>query len=245
MVLPPAPPAAKLVLPGDDTRVKEGGGVTVSEMATLLVMLPDVPVTVTVAVVAAAALVAFRVRVLVAAVELGLNVPVTPDGRPLTARLTDPLNPLSATVMVLAPLPPGLTLRLEGDADSVKLGGAVMVSATVVLTTVVPEAPVTVTVAAPRVVLAAAVNVSVLVCALDRALKDAVTPVGRPEAARVTVPLKPSCGAAVMVLAPVAPAATVTLDGAAESVKVEAPGMVRVTVVVWLRLPEVPVMVTG
>lgn len=242
-VAPPAPPAAKLVLPGDVTRVKEGGGVTVSEIVTLLVMLPDVPVTVTVAVVAAAALVALSVRVLVVAVEPGLKVPVTPDGRPLTARLTDPLNPLSATVMVLAPLPPGLTLRLEGAAESVKPGGVVIVSVTVVLTTVAPEVPETVTVAFPMAAFAAAVNVSALLWLLERALKDAVTPVGSPDAARVTVPLKPVCGVIVMVLVPVAPSATLTLAGDADSVKVGAPGIVRVTVVVALRLPEVPVTV--
>jgi len=35
--------------------------------------------------------------------------------------------------------------------------------------------------------------------------KVAVTPVGKPDAARVTVPLKPFSGAMVMVLMPVAP----------------------------------------
>jgi hypothetical protein len=104
--------------------------------------------------------------------------------------------------------------------------------------------PETVAVAFPVAAFAAAVSVSVLVCALDKALKDAVTPVGRPDAARVTVPVKPFCGVIAMVLAPVAPSATLRLAGEAESVKVGVPGIVSVTVVEWLRLPDVPVMVT-
>jgi hypothetical protein len=48
-----------------------------------------------------------------------------------------------------------------------------------------------VTVAAPRVAEALAVRVNVLVVVVLDGLKDAVTPVGRPEAARLTVPVKP------------------------------------------------------
>jgi hypothetical protein len=36
-------------------------------------------------------------------------------------------------------------------------------------------------------------------------LKEAVTPVGKPEALKATVPLKPFCGVTVMVLVPLVP----------------------------------------
>lgn len=71
-----------------------------------------------------------------------------------------------------------------------------------------------------------------------------VTPVGKPVAARVTLPVNPPVSVTVTVLVPVAPAATTTVAGEAESVK---PGAVtvRLMVVVALSVPEVPVMVTA
>ena len=68
-----------------------------------------------------------------------------------------------------------------------------------------PEVPVMVTVAASNVAEALAVRVSVPGLVVVAVLNDAVTPVGKPDAARATVPLKPFSGAMVMVLAPVAP----------------------------------------
>ena len=63
-----------------------------------------------------------------------------------------------------------------------------------------------------------AVKVNVLVVAVLLGLNDAVTPIGRPDADKLTLPLKPFCGVTVMVLAPLAPCAIVKLLGAAESV---------------------------
>lgn len=70
-----------------------------------------------------------------------------------------------------------------------------------------PDVPVIVIVDVPGEVELAALRVSVLVLAVVAlvGLKDAVTPVGRPDAARVTVPVNPFCGAIVMVLVPLAP----------------------------------------
>ena len=45
-----------------------------------------------------------------------------------------------------------------------------------------------------------AVNVSVLVLVAGFGLNDAVTPVGRPDAARVTAPVNPLIGFTMMVL---------------------------------------------
>jgi len=39
----------------------------------------------------------------------------------------------------------------------------------------------------------------------DSKLNDAVTPVGRPDATRVTLPVKPFCGVTVMVAEPLDP----------------------------------------
>jgi hypothetical protein len=64
-----------------------------------------------------------------------------------------------------------------------------------VVWTSVPEVPVIVTVASPRV--AALVAVSVITLELVEVgfgAKDAVTPLGRPDAAKLTAPVNPYCG---------------------------------------------------
>jgi len=78
---------------------------------------------------------------------------------------------------------------------------------------------VTVTVNVPVVAVLLAVNVNVLVVVVLLGLNDAVTPLGRPDADKLTLPLKPFCGVTVMVLAPLVPCATVKLLGEAERVK--------------------------
>ena len=81
---------------------------------------------VTPAVMLAAAVVADSVSVLVPALLIGLNVPVTPLGKPggekLTVLALKP--PVGVIVIVLVPLEPGKTVRLLGDAERVKLGTA-------------------------------------------------------------------------------------------------------------------------
>jgi len=79
-----------------------------------------------------------------------------------------------------------------------------------------PEVPVTVTVTVPVVAVLLAVKVSVLLLAVLVGLNDAVTPLGRPDADKLTLPLKPFCGVTVMVLVPVVPCAIVKLFGDAE-----------------------------
>ena len=68
-----------------------------------------------------------------------------------------------------------------------------------------PDEPVTVTVAVPVVAVPLAVSVKVLVFVVLGGLNDAVTPLGKPEADRLTLPLKPFCGVTAMVLVPEAP----------------------------------------
>ena len=88
----------------------------------------------------------------------------------------------------------------------------------VVLCDKLPEIPVTVMVTVPTIAVLLAVSVNVLVLAVLLGLNDAVTPLGRPDADKLTLPLKPFCGVTVMVLAPFVPWTTLRLLGDVESV---------------------------
>src|SRR5713226_6412213 len=79
-----------------------------------------------------------------------------------------------------------------------------------------PEVPVTVTVAVPVVAVLLAVSVNVLVVVAGLGLNDAVTPVGRADADKLTLPLNPLWGVTVIVLVPLAPCTTLRLLGDAE-----------------------------
>ena len=88
-----------------------------------------------------------------------------------------------------------------------------IVSATVVVCVRLPEIPVIVTVATPTVAVLAAVNVNLLDVVALAGLNDAVSPAGKPLAARLTELLKPLIGVIVIVVLPLAPATTLTLLG--------------------------------
>jgi hypothetical protein len=98
-------------------------------MVVLWTSEPEVPVTVTEKVPVAAAAEAVKVRVELAlppeggVTDAGENEAVTPPGRPDALRPTAELNPLRLeTVMVLAPVPPWVTLTDEGEAETAKSG---------------------------------------------------------------------------------------------------------------------------
>ena len=78
--------------------------------------------------------------------------------------------------------------------------------------------PVMVTVTVPVAAVLLAVSVKVLVLAVLLGLNDAVTPPGRPDADKLTLPLKPPCGLTVIVLVPLVPCTIVKLLGDAERV---------------------------
>jgi hypothetical protein len=192
------------------------------------VVEPEVPVIVTVAVptVADADAVSVRVEVALpfAAGVTGLveNVAVTPLGRPLALSVVAELNPpVLVMAIVLAPLLPCVTVSEEGDAAMVKFGddAAFTVSETVVVAVKVPDVPVMVTVAFPVVAVLLAVRVSVLLEVVGFVLKAAVTPLGKPDAARVTLPENPPRSVTVMVLVPLPPRVTATLLGDEARVK--------------------------
>jgi hypothetical protein len=76
-----------------------------------------------------------------------------------------------------------------------------------------------VTVAVPVVAVALAVSVNTLVPVVGFVPNAAVTPLGRPDAASVTLPVNPFTSFTVMVLVPLLPCVIVRLVGESESVK--------------------------
>lgn len=143
----------------------------------------------------------------------------------LQVRVTVPLNPFVPATLMVPVFPvvaPGVTVMDVVPPDpGAKLGAAVTLRLTLVFALSEPEVPVIVTVTALEVVAADALALRVNTCvpAVDPFAKLAETPLGRPVAASVTVPLNPPESATVMVLVPVLPWATDRLVGAAESVK--------------------------
>lgn len=87
------------------------------------VSVPLVPVMVTAVVPTVAVLLAVKVTTLVPVVGLVPYVAVTPLGRAELDSVTAPVNPPEGvTVIVLLPLVPCLTVKLEGEAESEKFG---------------------------------------------------------------------------------------------------------------------------
>jgi hypothetical protein len=89
----------------------------------------------------------------------------------------------------------------------------------VVVCVKLPDMPVMVTVTVPVAAVPLAVRVSVLVELVGFGEKPAVTPLGNPDAERVTLPLKPFSGITVIVLVVLLPCVTDTLFGEADSEK--------------------------
>jgi hypothetical protein len=203
---------------------------TVSETVALCVVEPEVPVIVTVAAPTVAEEEAVSVSVEVAVPFAGgvtglvENVAVTPLGKPLALSVVAESNPPAlVTVIVLVPLLPCVTVTDEGDALTLKLGEVeeFTVSETVVVAVRLPDVPVIVTVAVPVVAVLLAVRVKVLVEVVGFVPNVAVTPLGKPDAASVTLPEKLPTSVTVIVLVPLAPWVTVRLLGEAESVNEE------------------------
>jgi hypothetical protein len=81
-------------------------------------------VTVTVLVPVTAVAVAVKVSVLDVVADAGENVAVTPEGKALVLKLTEPVKPpVGAILMVLVPDPPCVTATVAGVAEIEKSGG--------------------------------------------------------------------------------------------------------------------------
>ena len=76
----------------------------------------------------------------------------------------------------------------------------------------------TVTVNVPVAAVLLAASVSVLVAVVGFGLNVAVTPLGRGDVDKLTLPLNPFCGDTVIVLVPLLPCTIVPLLGEADSV---------------------------
>lgn len=167
------------------------------------VAVPEVPVTVMVEVPAATVLAAVSVRTLDAVAGLVDQEAVTPVGRPVAASVTEPVKvPLSVMLMVAGPLEPAAMESVGTDGVSTKLldpEAAVTVRAMVVEAVRVPEVPVMVMVLAPAAAVLATTKIIPLVPVVGLASSEAVTPVGRPEMASVTAPVKPFASSTLMV----------------------------------------------
>ena len=125
-------------------------------------------------------------------------------------------GPLSVTVPVEDCVPPITLVGFSVSEETVGSGGGDTVSAIVVVCVNVPDVPVMVTVTVPVVAVLLAASVNVLVVLAGLGLNDAVTPFGRPEADKLTLPLKPFCGVTVTVLVPLVPCVMLRLVGDAE-----------------------------
>jgi hypothetical protein len=111
--------------------------VMVSEAVVLWFKDPAVPVTVMAIPPAAAPLLVITVNVVEPdpVTVVGLKLPATPEGSPVVAKFTGPLNPLlPVTVTVYVALPPAATLPGPVDMLIEKSGCAVTVSPQVTLT---------------------------------------------------------------------------------------------------------------
>ena len=137
---------------------------------------------------------------------LGLNEAVTPLGRLEAENVTLSVKPFVGwTLIVDVPDLPRRTVRLLGKADRLKFGPGVTVKVTVVVCVRPPEVPATVTVVVPVLAKLLALKVSVLPVLAGLGLNPAVTPLGRPEADKLTLPAKPLDGVILMVLEPLVP----------------------------------------
>jgi len=127
----------------------------------------------------------------------------------------------------------------------VKFGIGATVRLMVVVCVKLPDVPAIVTVAAPVVAELLAVNVTMLALVAGLGLKDAVTPPGKVEVmARLTLLVKPFAGFTVMALVLLLPCVTLKTLGDAAKVKFGSGATVRPIVVLWVKVPDVPMMVT-
>ena len=141
IVLLPELPCVTDRLVGDALTLKSGVAVavTVSAIVTVFVTPPPLAVTVTFAVPVVAVLLAEKVSVELplpgAARLLGLKAAVTPEGSPeADNEIAELKPPLNAVEIVLLPEPPCATDKLVGEALRVKLGVAVAVMVSAIVT---------------------------------------------------------------------------------------------------------------
>jgi hypothetical protein len=222
VLLPPCTTSGVGDPPQDDVIVMPGVVVTVSEIVVVALSAPEVPVMVIAVVAAVAVLATVSVSTLVEVAGSVANAAVTPVGRPDAARVTEPANGLTSVIVIVSvPLAPLAIDRVAADGFSVKLPVLLTVRAIVVLAVRLPEVPVMVTVEVPTVAVALAAKVTTLLPVVGLVPNVAVTPLGNPDAARLTLPVNGLTSVTVIVSVALAP--WVTASVAAEGLSVKPP----------------------
>lgn len=235
---------------GFNEKLPVDAGVTVSVRVVVAVRVPEVPVNVITELPAVAE--QPTLMVIVEAPEIGLepNPTVTPLGNPDAVTATEPVNPFcGVSVRVTVPEPHWGMVIAGGDTESAKLAGVVELTVSAMLVAAVrfPDVPVMVTLASPAVAVALAVNLSTLEPVVGLVANAAVTPLGKPEATRVTLPVNPPASITMIVSVALLPSVTARVAAEDDSVKVGGGGVVPVTVrtkvVDSTSVPEIPLMV--
>jgi len=173
-------------------------GLTVRTKKVIAFWLPLVPDRYTVDVPVVAELLAVNVSRLLPVVGFGLKEAATPGGVPMD-RFTLPVkSPRSVTTIVFVPGEPG-EITTAPDRGAMLNPGTLTVRDSVVVAVSVPEVPVMVSEYAPVAAELLKVSVSTLLPTVGFALHDAVTPLGRPETERLTLPVNPPRAFTMMV----------------------------------------------
>ena len=145
-----------------------------------------------------------------------LAAPLLVESR--TCAPPDGAGPLSVTVPVEEPKPPTTLVGFRVSEETVGRGGDVTVRVIAVVCVNAPDVPVMVTVTVPMAAVLLTASVNVLVAVTGLGLNDAVTPLGKPEADKLTLPPKPFWGVTVIVLVPPLPCVKLRLVGDADRV---------------------------
>jgi len=139
---------------------------------------------------------------------------------------------------------PCATVTDAGVAASENVAVEVTVSAMRADSVKLPDVPIILTLAVPTAAVALATRLRDSMLAVVPRVKVAVTPEGRPETARVTVPLKPFTGLRVMVDFAEFPWTRPMVAGLAVIVKLDGDVTATLSVKVLVRVPDFPVTVT-
>jgi hypothetical protein len=140
--------------------------------------------------------------------KLTVGISCAPDGVDVTAAVSDtlPMKPPAPEIVITSvALLPWVIGTVEAVGASTMLGATLTVNAIVVEAVRLPEVPAIVTVAAPRAAVPLAVSVTPLDPVVGLVAKAAVTPLGKPDADRVTLPVNPVAPVTVMVSVAVLP----------------------------------------
>ena len=136
----------------------------------------------------------------------------------MSSVIRPPLVSVTSFAALVAPITVVPNVRDAGDT-LILVASGLTVRPTDVVFVKLPDTPVMVTVDVPNGAEPLAVRVSVLVVVVELGFNTAVTPVGKPESLKLTLPENPLPASTVMVLVTVPPGATFTKLGLAVKLK--------------------------